>query len=99
MEYSIHWTRNAREHLRGVSARDQRKTVAGIELHLKHQPQVETLNRKKMRPNEVAPWELRIGNLRVYYDVMEEPEHDVMILAIGIKDRNCVYIGGEAVDL
>ena len=31
-----------------------------------HQPAVEMRNRKPMRPNPVAPWELRIGNLRVY---------------------------------
>lgn len=52
-----------------------------------------------MRPNPMAPWELRIGKLRVYYDVQEEPEKIVTILAIGIKERNRVQIGGEEVDL
>lgn len=27
-----------------------------------------------MQPNPVAPWELRVGTLRVYYDVEEEPD-------------------------
>jgi mRNA-degrading endonuclease RelE of RelBE toxin-antitoxin system len=52
-----------------------------------------------MRPNPVAPWELRIGNLRVYYDVEEEPEFIVFIRAVGIKERNRVRIGREVIDL
>jgi hypothetical protein len=52
-----------------------------------------------MRPNPVAPWELRTGNLRVYYDVEEEPEPVVFIRAVGIKERNRVRIGREVIDL
>jgi mRNA-degrading endonuclease RelE of RelBE toxin-antitoxin system len=42
-----------------------------------------------------APWELRIGDLRVYYETKDEPEPIVTILAIGIKERDQVRIGGE----
>jgi hypothetical protein len=52
-----------------------------------------------MRPNPVAPWELRIGNLRVYYDVEEESEPVVFIRGVGIKERNRVRIGREVIDL
>jgi hypothetical protein len=52
-----------------------------------------------MRPNPVAPWELRIENLRVYYDVTEEPEPAVRVLAIGLKLRNRVRIGKEVIEL
>ena len=52
-----------------------------------------------MRPNPLAPWELRVGNLRVYYDVSEEPERTVIILAIGRKRRNQVQIGKEVWEL
>jgi len=48
-----------------------------------------------MRPNPLAPWELRIGNLRVYYDVGVMEEQVVSILAVGVKRRNRVYIGGK----
>jgi len=64
-----------------------------------YQPTVETRNRKIMRPNPLAPWELRIGQLRVYYDVEEEPEPVVIVLAVGVKKRNVVRIGKEVVDL
>ena len=66
---------------------------------LVHQPTVETRNRKPMRPNPLAPWELRIGNLRVYYDVEEDPEPVVYIRAIGVKERDRVRIGKEVIEL
>jgi len=52
-----------------------------------------------MRPNPVAPWELRIGTLRVYYDILEEPDETVYVRAIGVKERNTVRIGGEEIAL
>jgi len=52
-----------------------------------------------MRPNPLAPWELCIGTLRVYYDVSEQPEHVVRILAVGVKRRNRLRIGKETVKL
>ena len=64
-----------------------------------YQPTLETRNRKLMRPNPIAPWELRIGNLRVYYDVEDEPESVVFIRAVGVKDRNQVRIGKEVIKL
>ena len=48
-----------------------------------------------MRPNPLASWEFRIGSLRVYYDVEDDPEPQVKIVAVGIKRGNRVYIGGE----
>jgi len=70
-----------------------------VERQLRHQPTLETRNRRPMRPNPVAPWELRIGNLRVYYDVTEEPELVVHILAVGLKQRKQVRIGKEVMEL
>ena len=52
-----------------------------------------------MRPNPVAAWELRVRDLRVYYDIEDEPEPKVSVLAVGIKERNIVRIGGEEVEL
>jgi len=66
---------------------------------LTHQPTVETRNRKQLRPNPIAPWELRIGDLRVYYYVRELPDPLVLIRAIGIKVHNQLRIGGEEVQL
>jgi len=64
-----------------------------------NQPNVETRNRKPMRPNPIAPWELRIGDLRVYYEIEELPGPRVIVLAVGIKERNKVRIGREIVEI
>jgi hypothetical protein len=63
------------------------------------QPGLETRNRKPMRPNPVAPWELRIGDLRVYYEVKNDPHLVVRVLAIGVKEGNEVRSGGERIKL
>lgn len=60
---------------------------------------VETRHRKPMRPNPLAPWELRLGNLRVCFDIVSEPEPVVVVLAVGVKDRNAVRIGKTVIDL
>lgn len=59
---------------------------------------VATRNRKVLRANLLAPWELRIGDLRVYYEIEDDPER-VVVKAIGVKDRDRVRIGGEEVEL
>lgn len=52
-----------------------------------------------MLPNPIASWELRVGALRVYYDVVDQPEPIVYINAIGIKHRNRILIAGEEIEL
>ncbi|GAB4504258.1 MAG: hypothetical protein Fur0043_12520 [Anaerolineales bacterium] len=99
MSYRIEYSPAAEEHLRGLTARQQVMVLDAVDEQLSHQPAVETRNRKLMRPNPLAPWELRIGQFRVYYDVEEEPEPVVVVLAVGIKERNVVRIGREVVDL
>ena len=69
MPYQIEYSPDAEDHLRGLTARQQAIVLDTVDEQLKYQPTVETRNRKPMRPNPIAPWELRIGNLRVYYDV------------------------------
>ena len=61
-------------HLRALTARQRTIVFTAVEEHLSHQPEVETRNRKPMRSNPVAPWELRIGELRVYYNVESAPD-------------------------
>lgn len=70
-----------------------------VKKQLSHQPTVPSRNRKLMRENPLAQWELRMGNLRVYYVVVEEPEKNVEIRAIGVKVRNRVFVAGVEVQL
>ena len=99
MPYRIEYSPDAEEHLRALTARQQTIVLDAVDKQLVHQPTIETRNRKPMRPNPAAPWELRIGNLRVYYDVEEDPEPVVYIRAAGVKERNRVRIGKEVIEL
>lgn len=99
MPYRIEYSLDAEDHLRALTARQQAIILNTVDKQLIHQPIVETRNRKPMRPNPVAPWELRIGNLRVYYDVEEEPAPVVYIRAVGVKEHNQVRIGKEVIEL
>jgi mRNA-degrading endonuclease RelE of RelBE toxin-antitoxin system len=99
LPYRIEYAPAAEEHLRDLTARQQAIVLDTVDEQLTHQPTVETRHRKPMRPNPLAPWELRIGGLRVYYDVEAEPELVVLIRAVGLKERNRVRIGGEVIDL
>ena len=97
MSYEIQFVSSAKDQLNGFETTERKVIVAAIEEQLLNEPQIETRNRKRLRPNPLAPWELRVGNVRVFYDV-EEPAK-VTILAIGTKDRNKLYIGGKEIQL
>ncbi|MFQ5640509.1 MAG: type II toxin-antitoxin system RelE/ParE family toxin [bacterium] len=99
MTYHIEYSPDAESHLRTLTARQRAIVLDTVDKQLAHQPTVETKNRKPMRPNLLAPWELRIDNLRVYYDVQDKPKPIVFIRAVGIKQRNELRIGGQVIKL
>jgi mRNA-degrading endonuclease RelE of RelBE toxin-antitoxin system len=99
LKYRIEYSPETEEHFRYLSKRQQGIVLDAVERQLQFQPDIETRNRKPMRPNPLAPWELRIGTLRVYYDFEDSPERVVFIRAIGIKQRNNVRIGREMIQL
>ena len=99
MPYRIVFSPAAEEHLSRLTARQRVAVFDAIDEQLSHQAAVETRNRKPLRANPIAPWELRVGALRVYYDATEEPEPTVAIQAVGVKRRNQMYIGGKAINL
>jgi mRNA-degrading endonuclease RelE of RelBE toxin-antitoxin system len=99
LSYRITFAEEAVEHLRLLTSRDREIVLDGIERHLTTEPLRETKNRKRMRPNPLAPWELRLGVLRVYFDVEREPVPLVSILAIGRKEREAVSIAGKVMSL
>ena len=97
MAYQLTFSEPAREHLREMTARLRSLILATMHEQLTHQPALETKNRKLLRPNPIASWELRIGTIRVFYEIREAQE-EVWIKAIGLKVGNRVLIGGEEVD-
>ena len=99
MSYHIEYTDAAIEHLKVLTTQQQRTVLDTVDEQLQYEPLVETRNRKPMEHNSLATWELRIGNLRVYYDVEENTVSVVYIQAVGVKNRNRVRIGKEEIEL
>ncbi len=95
MAYRIELSPECEEHLRALTARNREIVLDALEEHLAHEPAVETRHRKLMRPNPLAPWELRLGDLRVYYDVDDSPEPVVRVRAVGVKHHNELRISGR----
>jgi mRNA-degrading endonuclease RelE of RelBE toxin-antitoxin system len=99
MRFRIEYAPATVSHLKALTARQQAIVLDGVARHLTVDPMVETRNRKPIHSNPIAPWELRLGDLRVYFDIVIEPEPVVVVLAVGIKDRNVVRIGKRAIEL
>ena len=78
-----------------MNTRTHHPTADMLEPQLGNEPVKETRNRKPLRPNPIAPWELRVGSLRVFYEVATTPAPVIRILAVGIEDRNVIRIGGQ----
>ena len=99
MAYRIEYSPATDDHLRALTARQRAIVFAAVDEQLTHKSGIETRNRKPMRPNPRAPWELRISELRVYYEIADKPDNVVTIVALGVKDRNRVLIGGKEIEL
>ena len=86
----------AAEDLESLRSFDARRVVAAIESQLTHEPTRETRNRKQLRPNELAEWELRVDVFRVSYDVADEV---VKVVAIALKEGNDLFVHGQRYEL
>jgi mRNA-degrading endonuclease RelE of RelBE toxin-antitoxin system len=69
MAFRISATREAETHLEALTAREQRTLEAAILARLVDQPTTPTRAIKRLRPNPFAEFELRLGDLRVLYNV------------------------------
>jgi len=97
--FEIRYAPSAVAHLERLTARKQAVVLGQLVAQLGHEPTVESRNRKRMRPNPLASWELRLGDVRVYSDVDDDPDPVVIVLAIGLKRRERVWIGGSEFEL
>jgi hypothetical protein len=86
-------------HLDSIERKYHRLLERVIDARLSYTPEAETRNRKPLEPPAPfgATWELRCGprnRFRVFYEV-DESEQRVRVLAIGVKEGNRLWIGGE----
>ena len=76
---------------------EQKAILDAISRFLEVDANVESTRRKRLRPNPLAPWELRIGDFRVFYEI--KGDRLVRVLAIGHKERNELFIRGERIEI
>jgi mRNA-degrading endonuclease RelE of RelBE toxin-antitoxin system len=98
VSYEILFTRTAYSHLEALRRYDRNTILDAIREQLPHRPEEETRNRKQLRENPLADWELRVGPHRVFYEV-DTDNRKVRIIAIGLKDGGKLIIGGQEVAL
>lgn len=90
-------------HFAAIERKDRSMILDAIGQQLAFDPFMRTHNRKPLRiPNSLdATWELRCGQrnrYRVFYDVLVE-DRIVIVLAVGHKRGNRLWIGKEEMDL
>ncbi len=92
--FAINISDEAATQIGGLARYARRIVLDGIELHLRYRPTEETRRIKLLRPNDVAPWELRLGDYRVLYEVVEV-ERLVNVLVVGEKRGNQLFVLGR----
>ena len=97
MKFDLTFVSSADEDLAYYKVREQKIILDAIGRFLGFDPDVESKRRKQLRPNPMAPWELRVGDYRVFYEV--RPEGLVRVLAVGHKVHNELFIRGQRAEL
>jgi mRNA-degrading endonuclease RelE of RelBE toxin-antitoxin system len=96
--FEIRWSPEARDHLRLLAAHQRALVIDSVQRDLVDRPDEPAKKRKLLRDNPLATWELRLGELRVFYDVNKQ-ELAVEVVAVGVKEHNRLRIGGGEVEL
>ena len=97
-KYKIGFTASALEDLTWLRKTEQNEIRDGIYNHLEYEPTIETRNRKRLRPNDTAEWELRLGKFRIFDDV-DTAVRIVAIEAIAEKRGSSLFFHGEEREL
>jgi len=92
MAFRITITRDAEAQVRALSVREQRILEAAILTRLRDRPTTPAKGIKRLRPNPLAEFELRAGDLRILYNVEGE---EVVLLVVGRKVGNVLVVEGE----
>jgi mRNA-degrading endonuclease RelE of RelBE toxin-antitoxin system len=97
MRFRVIVSPSAAQDLQHFRVSERRLVLDAVQNHLGVDANVESRRRKRLRPNPLAPWEMRVGSFRVFYEI--EGESIVRVLAVGSKEHNTLLIRGRKVDL
>ena len=90
--FQNHNHEDADRQFRSLPVRDRRNLEAAILSRLQNQPTTPTKAIKRLRPNPLAEFELRAGDLRALYNVEGD---EVVVLLVGRKVGNKLIVEGE----
>lgn len=96
MRFSVSFAPSADEDLDFYEVRERRIILDAVEKFLAVDADVYS-KRRKLWANPLAPWELRIGDYRVFYEVAAGGA--VRVLAVGRKTHESLFIRGKRVEL
>ena len=71
--FQIFYTGSALEDISSFRKHEQTTIFDRVDEQLIHQPDLVTRNRKRLRPNGTAEWELRIDDFRVLWENLSKP--------------------------
>ncbi len=103
-QFEIIYDQQTRKHLSAIERKYHSLIRRTVENQLKYEPHIETRNRKPLyRPSEFgeSTWEIRFGpdnRFRIFYRI-DLSAGEVRILAVGIKIKDHLFIGGERFEL
>jgi mRNA-degrading endonuclease RelE of RelBE toxin-antitoxin system len=100
--FDLVYAPQVKEHLTAIERKYYGLIRQEIEAQLQFEPDAETRNRKPLKRAVAfeAEWEIRFGpnnRFRVFYEVVQDARA-VHLLAIGVKVRDRLYIGGEEIE-
>jgi mRNA-degrading endonuclease RelE of RelBE toxin-antitoxin system len=96
--YVIEVTDSALDDLRFLRKYDRTIVVDAINELLSFEPSKETRNKKRLEPNPLSEWELRVDRFRVFFDVDDDAK-TVSVVAVGWKEHNKLLIRGKEFSL
>ncbi len=95
MPYQIELTEDSKQDIRALRAYERSAVLDGIELHLRHEPAMESASRiKRLRELARPQYRLRIDDVRVYYDIVEDL---VEIIAVVAKSQAAEWLAREGI--
>jgi len=97
MIFKVFITPGARDDLDYFRSREKKIILDAISEFLGVDANVETRRRKCLRANNLAPWELRVGDYRIFYEISDDTR--VRVLAIGHKEHNDLFVQGKRIEL
>jgi mRNA-degrading endonuclease RelE of RelBE toxin-antitoxin system len=96
--YTVEISDDAEKDLAWYRAYERRIILENALASLRNHPESESANQKKLQDNPIAPWEVRVGKYRIFYTI-EQDDKVVVIVSIGHKEHNTLYIRGKVVQL